>query len=236
MVVLSFFPEGDMDLWTNYQGQRYHVLGLTISDPDLIKRTKNVIVACAAVAVISVLTTLLEFKMRDSKTAGVLQVVMGLFSSLSAPAFGYFGARRGSATLMCLFVSLMVVLAGISATIMLAVISSWNYIMWNLRNTVYVLLWVLCGAFSAWAAFNGNKLFAKLLQGEQIIENADPEIGLPEIDTQLPVFDAPTGLGKRRVRDDDVDENFHQDEVELKPIPPLPMQQQQQRRPSQSKE
>lgn len=194
-----------MDLWTNYQGQRYHVMGLTISDPDLIKRTKNVVIACAAVAVISVLTCLIEFRMRDSKATGILQVILSLLSSLSAPAFGYLGARRGSATLMCLFVSLMVVLAGMSATIMLAVAVNFSSIQWNLRNTVYVFLWILSGGFSAWAAFNGNKLFAKLLQGEQIIENADPEIGLPEIDTRLPVFDS---IGRPRVLLDDEDEEL----------------------------
>jgi hypothetical protein len=190
-----------MDLWTNYQGQRYHVLGLTISDPDLIKRTKNVVIACAAVAVISVLTCVLEFRMRDSMATGILQVILGLLSSLSAPAFGYLGARRGSATLMCLFVSLMVVLAGMAVTIMLAVLVHFSSIQWSLRNTVYVLLWFACGGFSAWAAFNGNKLFAKLLQGEQIIENSDPEMGLPEIDTRLPVFES-VPLG-RSLHDDD---------------------------------
>ena len=199
-----------MDLWTNYQGQRYHLLGLTISDPEVIKRTKNVIVACAAVAVLSMLTCLIEFSMLDSQATGILQVILGLSSSLSAPAFGYFGARRGSATLMCLFVSLMVVLVGMSATIMLAVLVSFSSIIWNFRNTVYVLLWMACGGFSAWAAFNGNKLFAKLLQGEQIIENSDPEIGLPEIDTQLPVFDST--IPRQRIGSD-VDENFNQTEL-----------------------
>lgn len=148
--------------------------------------------------------------MRDNKATGILQVILGLLSSLSAPAFGYLGARRGSATLMCLFVSLMVVLAGMSVTIMLAVLVNFTAIQWNLRNTVYVLLWVACGAFSAWAALNGNQLFAKLLQGEQIIETTDPEIGLPEIDTRLPVF-APE-IGRAHV--------LHDDDEELKAMPP----------------
>ena len=105
------------------------------------------------------------------------------------------------------------------------VLTSFSSIIWNLRNTVYVLLWVACGGFSAWAAFNGNKLFAKLLQGEQIIENADPEIGLPEIDTQLPVFDATdAAIGRKRLFSD-VDENFNQT-TELKTF-------QNSRRPSQ---
>ena len=211
-----------MDLWTNYQGQRYHVLGLTISDPDLIKRTKNVIVACSAVAVTSVLTTLIEFSLRDNQAVSIFQVIIGLMSSLSAPAFGYFGARKGSATLMCLFVSLMVVLTGIAVTIMMAVFASFRTIPWTLTIAIYVLLWAASGVFSAWAAFNGNKLFAKLLQGEQIIENSDPEIGLPEIDTQLPVFD--TEIGRKRLYSDE--ENFQEmktvkDVSRRTPSPPL---------------
>jgi hypothetical protein len=202
-----------MDLWTNFEGQRYHVLGLTISDPDLIKRTKNVVIACAALAVISVLTCLIEFKVRNKNTSAFVQVVLGLISSLSAPAFGYLGARRGSATLMCLFVALMAVLVGVSVTFILGVLTVLTTFDWTLLTAFYALLWVACGFFSAWAAYNGNKLFAKLLQGEQIIEQTDPEIGLPEIDTQLPVFETANETVIGRKRRHSFDENIH----ELKP-------------------
>jgi hypothetical protein len=193
-----------MDLLRNHGGQKYSVLGLTIVEPELIKRTKNVILSCLALTLISLFVCLIEMRaarqQSSSSSSYVVQPLLGLLSSLTAPAFGYFGARRGSATLMCMFVSLMVVNAGLSITFVLAVIFTLGIPMDSFMNFSYFLLWVLSSGLSIWAAYNGNKMFSKLLQGEQIIEEQkDPEMALPEIDTQLPVIHE---LGRKRIFSD----------------------------------
>jgi hypothetical protein len=195
-----------MDLWRHHAGQKYSVLGLTISDPELIRRTKNVVIASFALSVLSILTCILEIQATHARSDGrVAQALLGLISSLTAPAFGYLGARRGSATLMCMFVALMVVTAGTAGTFVVALIANIGTIPFSWLLVWYSFLWIFSGIFSAWAAFNGNKLFAKLLEGEQIVDGTpqpgfvDQETVLPEIDTQLPNVN---DIGRKRIFSD----------------------------------
>jgi len=182
-----------MDLLRHFDGQRYEVLGLTMSDPDTIRQTRNVVLSCILLTVVFVFTAFVEI----ANGATIASSVFGFSSSASAPAFGYLGARRGSATFMSMFIALMILNAGLAFTLVVAILSirqSVRFLVW-----IYFLLWLCAGILSVWAAFNANKLFAKLLQGEQIIEAAEGDVNLPEIDTQLPVFDEP---GRKRIFSD----------------------------------
>ena len=183
-----------MDLWKHFDGQRYEVLGLSITDPDTIKQTKNVIISCILLTLVFVFTAIVEV----ANGATITSSVFGFFSSASAPAFGYLGARRGSATFMSMFIALMILNAGLAFTLVVTILS----IRQAVRNLVwaYFALWLVAGLLSIWAAFNANKLFAKLLQGEQIIESNQAADGaLPQIDTQLPVFEE---VGRKRIFSD----------------------------------
>ena len=185
-----------MDLWKHFEGQRYEVLGLTMSDPDTIRQTRNVILSCFLLTSVYVLTAIVDV----ANGATVASSIFGLLTSSSAPAFGYLGARRGSATFMSMFIALMILNAGLAFTLAVTILSirqQLQTLIW-----IYFCLWVCAGILSVWAAYNGNKLFAKLLQGEQIIESNDREIGLPEIDTQLPVFEE---VGKKRIFNESLD-------------------------------
>jgi len=179
-----------MDLWKHVDGQRYEVLGLAMTDPDTIKQTRNVILSCILLAIVFILTGIVEI----ANGATVFSSVFGMLSSCSAPAFGYLGARRGSATFMSMFIALMILNAGLSFTLVVTILMikvPFRFLVW-----IYFALWFVAGILSVWAAFNANKLFAKLLQGEQIIEANEGDVNLPEIDTQLPVFEE---VGRKRI-------------------------------------
>lgn len=178
-----------MDLWTHFKGQKYHVMGLTITDPEMVRRSRNVTVSCVALALIFLATSVIEYTANNQ----IVPTLLGLGSSLAAPAFGYLGARRGSATLMSLFIALMIVNALISGMFVVALLTMAPNSNWRAVLVVYALLWVSGGSLSAWAAYNGNKFFVKLIEGEQVVDN---EMGAATIDSELPVFEE---VGRKRI-------------------------------------
>jgi hypothetical protein len=130
--------------------------------------------------------------------------ILSLLFNLSIPAFGYLGARDGSATLMCIFVGLMMLNAAnavaVLAMVAYAVASGMpqrqadgTYEDFHMTATIWVQVILILGwaIMAIIAAYHSNKLCSKLSQGEAIAEryNDDPEIGLPEIDTKLDMND-----------------------------------------------
>jgi len=142
----------------------------------------------------------------------IATTVLSLLFNLSIPAFGYLGARDGSATLMCIFVALMTLNAA-NAIAVLAMVayavyaeipqrqSDGSYAPFRMTATIWVQVVLILGwaIMAIIAAYHSNKLCSKLSQGEAIAEryNDDPEIGLPEIDTKLDMndYEPPASFG-----------------------------------------
>ena len=192
-------------LWTEYEGERYHVLGIAITDPDLVSRTKRVIRCCLGLVVVLIVRTVILLLLDEPIATTVLSLVF----NLSMPAFGYLGARDASSTLMCIFVALMLlnatnalVVLGMVAFAVIARIpqrdSDGSYHPFIMTTSIWLqVLLILAWAIMALvAAYHSNKLLSKLSQGEAIAEvyNDDPEIGLPEIDTKLDMNDDNGGV------------------------------------------
>ena len=197
-------------LWTEYAGERYHVLGIEITDPELVTRTKKVIKCCFGLLAVLLIRTALLLLIDEPAGATILSLLF----NLAIPAFGYLGARDGSSTLMCIFVTLMILNAANAIAVLFLV--AYAYIAGlPQRDSVGGIhpfqmtpsVWVQVFLIAAWsvmalvAAFHANKLFNKLAQGDAIAErhNDDPEIGLPEINTALDVEPDSFGLPRRSV-------------------------------------
>jgi hypothetical protein len=193
-------------IWTDFGGERYHVLGIAITDPDLVHRTRRVVQCC--VGLVGVLIVRATILLTINEAIGTTLVSM--IFNLAIPTFGYLGARDGSATLMCVFVAMMTINAAnalaLLAMILYVVIEkipqrdpvTGRLVPFEMTKSVWaeiflVTSWALMALV---AAHHSRKLFAKLSQGEAVAEryNADPEIGLPEIDTKLE--EAPDVVGK----------------------------------------
>ncbi len=91
-------------LWTEYEGERYHVLGIAITDPELVGRTKRVIRCCIGLLGVLIVRTIILLMINEP----VGTTLLSLLFNVSIPAFGYLGARDGSSSLMCIFVALMI--------------------------------------------------------------------------------------------------------------------------------
>ena len=191
-------------LWTEYEGERYHVLGIAITDPELVSRTKRVIRCCLGLLVVLIVRTVILLLLDEP----IATTVLSLLFNLSIPAFGYLGARDGSSTLMCIFVALMFLNAANALAVLgmvaFAVIaqlpqrdSDGSYHPFIMTTSIWLqVILILAWAIMALvAAYHSNKLLSKLSQGEAIAEvyNDDPEIGLPEIDTKLDMNDEASG-------------------------------------------
>ena len=192
-----------MDLFRQKAGQQYSVLGLNISDPEMMRHTTSVILSCGILCIIAILTCIVEITqaLRYSSYSGALtNSILGLISSLGAPAFGYMGVIKGSASFMCMFVALMMVNCAISVTFIIALLTviqtPTKYIEWSYLFLSYLALILFSGAVSLFAAYHGNILFRKLFQGEQILEGdkKDTELG--------------SDVGKKRVFTDFDEESF----------------------------
>lgn len=202
-------------LWTEYGGERYHVLGIEITDPELVFRTKKVIKCCLGLLVVLIVRTALLLLIDEP----VAPTVLSLLFNLAIPAFGYLGARDGSSSLMCIFVTLMVINAANAVAVLCLVGYAYsagvpqrgeNGVIRPFQMTPSV--WVQVALIAVWAlmaliaAFHANKLFSKLSQGESIAErhNDDPEIGLPEIQA-----DEPDSFGLSALHERDLDDEFN---------------------------
>ena len=183
-------------LWTEYGGERYHVLGIAITDPELVSRTKRVIRCCLGLLAVLIVRTVILLLIDEP----IATTVLSLLFNLSIPAFGYLGARDGSSTLMGIFVALMVLNAANALAVLgmvaFAVItqlpqrgSDGSYHPFIMTTSIWlqVILILAWAVMAVVAAYHANKLLSKLSQGEAIAEvyNDDPEIGLPEIDNKL---------------------------------------------------
>jgi hypothetical protein len=193
-------------LWTEYEGERYHVLGIAITDPELVSRTKRVIRCCLGLLVVLIVRTVILLLLDEP----IATTALSLLFNLSIPAFGYLGARDGSSTLMCIFVALMFLNAANALAVLgmvaFAVIaqlpqrdSEGTYHPFIMTTSIWlqVILILAWAVMALVAAYHSNKLLSKLSQGEAIAEvyNDDPEIGLPEIDTKLDLSEGAAAFG-----------------------------------------
>ena len=234
-------------MWTEYAGERYHVLGIEITDPELVIRTKKVISCCMGLLIVLIVRTVLLLLIDEPAGATVLSLLF----NLAIPAFGYLGARDGSSSLMCIFVTLMVVNAANAIAVLCLVAYAYSTGLPQRQSDgsiapfrLTMSVWVQVGLLAAWAlmaliaSFHANKLFSKLAQGEAIAErhNDDPEIGLPEINTKLDMDEPDSfGLPSMPLHERDLDEEFnspirrkssvskqHLSPREMRPIPHSP--------------
>ena len=167
-------------------------MGLTFSDPEAISSSKSVTLCCVALTLIFILTSTIEVIVGHR----LLPALLGLASSLGAPAFGWLGARRGSATFMSVFVALMIVNAVISVMFVLAIIVIGPNKEWGGIVYLYLALWVAGGGLSIIAARSGQGLLKKLMQGEKVV---DAEAVEDDIDAQLPTFSLDGAVGRKRI-------------------------------------
>lgn len=182
-------------LFNDYAGQRYHVLGIQIVDPELIFRTRKVIRCCFGLLAVLIIRTVVLLLLGESVATTILSILF----NLSIPAFGYLGARDGNASLMCIFVALMTLNAAnaLAVLFIVAYAAATGLPQRGQDGSVHpfemtVSVWTQVILISAWAAmaliasFHSNKLFSKLAQGDSIIEteNPDAEIGMPQIDSK----------------------------------------------------
>jgi hypothetical protein len=211
-------------LFTEMSGQRYHVLGIQIVDPDLIFRTKRVIQCCLGLLVVLLVRTIVLLMMGESAATTILSILF----NMSIPAFGYLGARDGNATLMCIFVALMTLNAAnaIAILFMVAYASITGLPQKGADGTTHPFqmttsIWIQVILILAWAimalvaSFHANKLFNKLAQGDSIVaaDGADTEVGLPQMDTKHDDNLDPTSFGlpasPGALNERDIDDEFH---------------------------
>ena len=180
-------------IWTERAGQRYHVLGIELTDPTLIDRTKKVVHTCLALLVILLARAVILLAIGEP--AG--STLLSLLFNLSIPAFGYLGARDGSSTLMCVFVALMALNAA-NAIAVLAIVShaaithapqrlpSGEVRPFEMTNSVLIQVvliaaWALMGLVGAYHSY---KLFNHLAKGDFARPAEDTEVGLPQMDSR----------------------------------------------------
>ena len=207
-------------LWTEYAGQRYHVLGIEFSDPTLIFRTKRVIQCCIGLLAVLIIRTILLLAIGEP----VGSTLLSLLFNISIPAFGYLGARDGSSTLMCIFVALMVLNAANALAVIAMIIyaAQLNIPQRGADGAFHPFkmtasVWVQTVLISIWAimallgAFHANKLMNRLADEDVAAghRNTDAEVGLPSMDTKLDEiepdsFGLPSALHER-----DVDDEFN---------------------------
>ena len=205
-------------IWTEHSGRRYHVLGIELTDPALIDRTKRVVQACIALLAILIVRGVLLLALGER----VESTLLSLLFNLSIPAFGYLGARDGSSLLMCIFVGLMVLNAG-NAIAVLVIISHAaitnapqrlpSGLIQPFRMTPSI--WVQVVLIGAWAlmaligAYHAYKLFAHLAKGDFARRTEDAELGLPQIDPKSiepESFGLPVG---GTLHERDIDDEIH---------------------------
>ena len=208
-------------MWTEHSGQRYHVLGIELSDPALVDRTKRVVQACVALVAILIIRGVLLLAIGEP----VGSTLVSLLFNFSIPAFGYVGARDGSSLLMCIFVGLMVLNAG-NAIAVLVIIShaaitnapqrlpSGVSQPFKMTASVWIQV-VLIGAWALMAlvgAYHAYKLFSHLSRGELTRRSEDMEVGLPQMEIgssgmEPESFGLPSGAGELHERD--IDDEIH---------------------------
>lgn len=205
-------------LWTEYAGQRYHVLGIEFSDPTLIFRTKRVIQCCIGLLAVLIIRTVLLLAIGEPTGS----TLFSLLFNISIPAFGYLGARDGSSTLMCIFVALMVLNAA-NALAVIAMIIYASSLGIPQRGadgifrpfTMTTSVWIQAVLISIWAimalmgAYHANKLMNRLADEDITAgrRTGDAEVGLPSLDTKLDEiepdsFGLPSALHERDVEDE----------------------------------
>lgn len=218
-------------IWTEYSGRRYHVLGIELSDPDLISRTRRVVQICLGLLAVLLIRAVLLLIIGEP--AG--PTLLSLLFNISIPAFGYLGARDGSTLLMCMFVALMALNAA-NAIAVLAIITH-AAITTPIQKTpngelqvfkMTTSLWVQSFLIALWAimavigAYHANKLFNHLSKGDFAKRTEDPETGLPQIDTRndddndINTFGLPSNdtLRERNVNDE-FDSPVRRKDIEL---------------------
>jgi len=208
-------------LWTEHRGQRYHVLGIELSSPDLAHRTKRVVQCCIGLFTVLVVRTVLLLLIGEALSATLLSLLF----NISIPAFGYLGARDGNSTLMCIFVALMLLNAANAVAVLSMVAYAW---MIGLPQrdasgqvhpfTLTVSVWIQVILISAWAfmallaAYHANKLFKNLSDEDERAEahRKDPEAGLPPMETKLGEIEPDSfGLPSNFLHERDVDDELN---------------------------
>lgn len=220
-------------IWTERAGQRYHVLGIELTDPNLIDRTKKVVHTCFAL--LAILLARAVILLAIGEPAG--STLLSLLFNLSIPAFGYLGARDGSSLLMCIFVALMALNAA-NAIAVLAVVShaaithapqrlpSGDVRPFEITTAIMIQM-VLIGAWALMAlvgAYHSYKLFNHLAKGDFAKPSDDTEVGLPQVEPES--FGLPVG-GSLQERDIDDELNSpvrkRGDSVEMKGMQSKPL-------------
>lgn len=208
-------------LWTEHRGQRYHVLGIELTDPGHVFQTKRVIHCCIGLMVVLAIRTFLLLIIGESLGATLLSLVF----NISIPAFGYLGARDGNSSLMCVFVALMLLNAANALAIlaMVAYASLTGLPQVDQSGEVHpfhltVSMWIQVVLISAWAfmalvaAYHANNLFKSLSEEDQRAEahRKDPEAGLPPMETQLEEIEADSfGLPAGALHESDIDDELN---------------------------
>lgn len=209
------------DLWTEHRGQRYHVLGIELSDPGHVFLTKRVVHCCIGLMVVLGVRTILLLLIGDSLGTTLLSLIF----NISIPAFGYLGARDGNSNLMCIFVALMLLNASNALAVLLMI--GYAYIVglpqedssgevhpFRLTGTMWIqVLLILAWAFMALvAAYHANKLFKSLAEEEERAQahRKDPEVGLPPMDSKLQEIEPESfGLPSMALHERDIDDELN---------------------------
>jgi hypothetical protein len=206
-------------IWTEHSGQRYHVLGIELTDPALIDRTKKVVHTCFALLAILLIRAIILLAIGEPAGSTLLSFLF----NLSIPAFGYLGARDGSSLLMCIFVALMTLNAANAIAVLVIVAhAALTHAPQKLPSglvqpfTMTTSVWIQVGLIAAWAvmaligAYHSYKLFTHLAKGDFARRTDDSEAGLPPIEKPGQMEPDSFGLpGSSTLHERDVDEELN---------------------------
>ncbi|KAF4717413.1 hypothetical protein FOZ63_031736, partial [Perkinsus olseni] len=175
--------DGAQRVWRTNAGNYYHVLDLVITDPEVTLRARKVIRATFLIFITLCARALLL--LADGQP--LMQTLVGIAFVAVIPAFGYWGAKKASPTLMSLFCLLMLIHASHATALLIYVLVATftdgcieqedprhpgvlicQKIDWNWMFTIAVILLAVWATLAFYASYQGYKLFVKLASGGQV--------------------------------------------------------------------
>ncbi|KAF4664752.1 hypothetical protein FOL47_004990 [Perkinsus chesapeaki] len=175
--------DGSQRVWRTNAGNYYHVLDLVITDPEVTVRARKVIRATFLIFI--TLCARAALLLADGQP--LMQTLIGIGFVAVIPAFGYFGAKKASPTLMSVFCLLMLIHASHATALLIYVLVATftdgclevddpghpgtvvcQKIVWNWMFTIAVILLAVWASLAFYGSYQGYRLFVKLASGDQV--------------------------------------------------------------------
>ncbi|EER03315.1 hypothetical protein Pmar_PMAR000553 [Perkinsus marinus ATCC 50983] len=189
--------DGAQRVWRTNAGNYYHVLDLVITDPEVTLRARKVIRATFLIF----LTLCARAALLLADGEPLMQTLVGIAFVAVIPAFGYWGAKKASPTLMSLFCLLMLIHASHATALLIYVLVAaftdgcideedpsrpgmtiCRKIDWNWMFTIAVVLLAVWAVLAFYASYQGYKLFVKLASGDQVATTQEGTSSAYEMD------------------------------------------------------